>query len=167
MTTLERRFAELPGHWQVPGHFKINHSHGIRVGDMIYVGGQEDLDEQGNVRNPGDIVAQCKSVMESLKRVIEELGGTMGDVVQFNTFYAGELSYEEWQRTYDIRFSYFPAPGPTATGILIGEELNLPGIRVEVNAVAIVGSAATRVEAFDGGTQAALDVPLAGVAGNV
>ncbi|WP_144660863.1 RidA family protein [Paenarthrobacter nicotinovorans] len=110
MTTLERRFAEVPGHWQVPGHFKINHSHGIRVGDMIYVGGQEDLDADGNVNNPGDIVAQCKNVMESLKRVIESLGGTMGDVVQFNTFYAGELSYEEWQRTYDIRFSYFPAP---------------------------------------------------------
>ncbi|MGH1525531.1 hypothetical protein ACRAWC_16385 [Leifsonia sp. L25] len=60
----------------------------------------------------------------------------------FNTFYSGELSVEEWQRTYDIRFSYFPKPGPTATGILIGKELNIPGIRVEVNAVAVVGSAA-------------------------
>ncbi|MBK0422049.1 RidA family protein [Leucobacter sp. CSA2] len=144
---LERRHANVPGHWQVPGRFQINHSHGIRVGDMIWVGGQEDLDENGNVRNPGDVVAQCHSVMQSLKAVIEDLGGTMGDVVQFNTFYAGELSFEEWQRTYDIRFGYFPEPGPTATGILIGEELNLPGIRVEVNAVAVVGSAAAKAAA--------------------
>ncbi|WP_404430881.1 RidA family protein [Microbacterium lacus] len=140
--TIERRTAQLPGHWQVPGQFTINHSHGIRVGDMIWVGGQEDLDEHGNVRHPGDVVAQTHAVMQSLQAVIESLGGTMGDVVQFNTFYAGELSVEEWQRTYDIRFGYFPAPGPTATGILIGKELNIPGICVEVNAVAVVGSAA-------------------------
>lgn len=140
--TAERLIAQVPGHWQVPGHFTINHSHGIRVGDMIWVGGQEDLDEHGNVRHPGDIEAQCHAVMQSLQAVIEDLGGTMGDVVQFNTFYSGELSVEEWQRTYDIRFSYFPKPGPTATGILIGKELNIPGIRVEVNAVAVVGSAA-------------------------
>jgi len=37
---------------------------------------------------------------------------------------------------------------------------------VEVNAVAIVGSAATRVEAFDDGTQATLDVPVAGESPN-
>lgn len=149
--TVERRIAQVPGHWQVPGKFTINHSHGIRVGDMIWVGGQEDLDEHGNVRHPGDIEAQSHAVMQSLQAVIEDLGGTMGDVVQFNTFYAGELSVEEWQRTYDIRFSYFPAPGPTATGILIAEELNIPGIRVEVNAVAVVGSAARNAESADAG----------------
>lgn len=136
----ERIHAAVPGHWQVPGNFKINHSHGIRVGDTIYVGGQEDLDAEGNVLHPGDIVAQSRAVMENLKRVIEDLGGTMGDVVVLNTFYSGEVSHEEWQRTYDIRFSYFPPPGPTATGILFGKELNLPGLRVEVNAIAVVGS---------------------------
>jgi enamine deaminase RidA (YjgF/YER057c/UK114 family) len=134
---MERIHSNPEGHWRTPR--KITHSHGIRVGNMVFVGGQTHCDQEGNVLDPGDIVAQTRGAMENLKRILEDLGATMNDVVVLNTFYAGELTVDEWARCAEIRFGYFDPPGPTATGIRVGDELNIPGLKVEVNATAFVG----------------------------
>ncbi len=133
---MKKTYSSPEGHWITP--IKINHSHGIRAGNMIFVGGQVDFDDKGNLQHPGDIVTQTRAAMDNLKRIVEDLGATMDDVVQINTFYAGEATEEDWVRCAEIRFGYFKAPGPTATGIHVGKQLNLPGLMVEVNAIAVV-----------------------------
>jgi enamine deaminase RidA (YjgF/YER057c/UK114 family) len=134
---LEKIYASPKGHWQLP--IKMNHSHGIKVGNMVFVGGQAAFDEQGNVVHPGDLVKQSRVAMDNLKAVLEELGATLNDVVMLNTFYTGKLTVEEWASSAKVRYSYFKGRGPTGTAIRVGEELNIPGLRVEINAIAIIG----------------------------
>ena len=134
---MEKVYTTQKEHWTLPGD--VPFSQGIRVGTLVFVGGQSDFDEHGNVRHPGDIEAQSHGTMQNLQRVLESLGATLDDVVQTNTFYVGALTHEDWQRCAAVRFSYFKRPGPTSTAINVGHFLNIPEVLVEVNAIAVVG----------------------------
>lgn len=135
---MEKIVAAPTGHWVLPGD--VPFSQGIRVGNLVFVGGQSDFDEHGNVIHPGDIVAQSHGTMQNVKRVLESLGATLDDVVQMTTFYVGELTQDDWLRCAQARFSYFKRPGPTSTAINVGHFLNIPEVLVEVNAIAVVDS---------------------------
>ena len=41
----------------------------------MFVGGQADLDERGNVQHPGDLLAQAQAAMTHVERVVSALGG--------------------------------------------------------------------------------------------
>jgi enamine deaminase RidA (YjgF/YER057c/UK114 family) len=115
----------------------INYTHGIKVGKMVFISGQADT-KDGKAQHPGDIAEQSRAAMDWIKVTLEKLGATMDDIVMLNTFYAGELSVEEWARSAKVRYSYFKGRGPTGTAIRVGDELNFPGMRVEINAIAVV-----------------------------
>ena len=57
---MERRYAWPKGHWSWP--IKVTHKHGVRAGQMIWMGGQVDLTERGEVRHQGDLAAQIPEV---------------------------------------------------------------------------------------------------------
>src|SRR5688572_28352493 len=50
----------------------------------IYVGGQNAVDEAGNVVGKGDIVAQTEKIMANLQLCLAAAGVTMHDVIKFN-----------------------------------------------------------------------------------
>jgi len=43
------------GHWAWP--IQVTHQHGVRCGPMIWVGGQLDMSESGEVCRAGDLFA--------------------------------------------------------------------------------------------------------------
>ena len=47
----QRQHSWPEDHWDWPIH--VTHKHGLRCGEMIYFGGQVDLDPHGNVCQPG------------------------------------------------------------------------------------------------------------------
>ena len=67
--TLARTHSWPEGHWGWPIH--LSHKHGLRCGEMIFVGGQVDLDSVGNVRHSGDLETQTGEVMGDMARVLE------------------------------------------------------------------------------------------------
>lgn len=123
------------GHWDWP--IKVPFKHGVKAGNMIFVGGQVALDDKGRVLHPGDIVAQSRIAMENIKRVLAEYGATMDDVVKMNTFYVGQGTQEDWEVAARIRASYYKEPGPAATGIPL-PTLALPGLMIEIEVIAAV-----------------------------
>jgi enamine deaminase RidA (YjgF/YER057c/UK114 family) len=81
------------GHWNWP--IKVTHKHGLRCGDMVWVGGQVNLTSGGAVLNPGDLAAQTASVMKNIGAVLQKLDCELSDLVYLNAFYVNDGSVDE------------------------------------------------------------------------
>ena len=77
---MERKHASPVGHWNWP--VEVTHKHGLRCGEMTFVGGQMDLDSNGNVQNPGNLWIQLDKVVHHIDTVLRDLGGDLDDVVK-------------------------------------------------------------------------------------
>jgi enamine deaminase RidA (YjgF/YER057c/UK114 family) len=82
---------------------------------------------------PKDITNHTKSVMDSVKSVIETGGGTMDSVLQLTVFLASINDYDGMNNVFK---TYFPNGGPARTTVAVA---NLPGDSlVEINCTAAV-----------------------------
>ncbi len=107
-----------------------------RVGDTIWVSGQVGLDAAGQ---PGaDMIAQARLAFESLRLVLAEAGATLGDVVDLNTFHTNLRG--EMRAFAAVKDEFFPSNYPSWTAVGV-TELARPEFRVEIRAVAVIGSA--------------------------
>lgn len=105
-----------------------------RVGDMIWVSGQVGIDA---TMTPGNgIEEQAHLAFQGLKIALEAAGATLADVVELMTFHT-ELQADT-HAFMQVKHQYFPDRYPSWTAIGISE-LALPGLRVEIRAVAVVG----------------------------
>ncbi len=132
---MEREFAWPEGHWNLP--IKVPFSHGVRAGQLIFVGGQVAYDKEANLLHSGDIVAQTRIAMDNVQKVLQEFGAGMNDIVKLQTFFVSTGTREEWKRCAEIRFSYFDYPGPASTAIPV-PALGIPGLMVEIDAIAVL-----------------------------
>ena len=76
------------------------YSPGVKAGETVYVSGVLAMDANGNIVGLGDIKAQTQQVIESIRSVIEEAGGTLADVA-FNQIFLADLNhYAEMNEVY-------------------------------------------------------------------
>jgi enamine deaminase RidA (YjgF/YER057c/UK114 family) len=122
-------------HWDWTVH--LPYRHGLRCGDLVFVGGQVPLGPEANLLAAGDMVAQTRIAMDYIGRVLGELGLGFGHVVKVNSFYAGDVGVEVLYPNLETRFSYFAATGPTSTGIPL-PSLAYEGMLTEIDVVAMV-----------------------------
>lgn len=119
----------------------------VRAGNLILVGGQMSLDDQGRVIGD-DIATQTRNALESLKQVLANAGATMDDVVKHNIYFRCDGDAAEVAQCLDeidrVRLDYFRAPGPTTTETRV--ELDREGALILIDAWAIVGEARERLE---------------------
>ena len=118
----------------------------VRVGNLILVGGQMSLDEQGQVVGD-DIATQARNAFEALKRVLTEAGAGMQDVVKHNIYFqcdGGDAEVAIFLAEIDrVRLDYFSDPGPTTTETRIG--LDREGSLIQIDAWAVVGEPRERL----------------------
>jgi reactive intermediate/imine deaminase len=129
-----------PAHLVKGADHERGYSYGVQVGDMLWVSGQIPKDRDGNLIGGDDIEAQATQVMENLKGVIEAAGGTMDDVVKIGTYVTDRRFRDPVQA---VRRRYFAAPNFPASATTVVDML-LPEVLVEVEAVAVIGSALPR-----------------------
>lgn len=107
------------------------YSQGLRVGDFVFVSGQGPRDpitgEMGTT-----IEEQTARTLENVKAILEAGGASMADVVKVSAHLSDLTMFEAYNRVYA---SYFPDPKPTRT--TVGSQL--PGILIEIDAIAYVG----------------------------
>lgn len=118
-----------------------NPTQAVRVGDLIFLGGQMSLDEYGRIVG-SDISTQARNVFEAMKRVLAEAGASMADVVKHNVYFHCDGDAEEVRRFMAdlnrVRVQYFSDPGPTTTEVRAG--LSRKDALVLVDAWAIIGA---------------------------
>ncbi len=118
----------------------------VRAGNLILVGGQMSLDEQGRVVG-SDIATQARNAFEALKRVLAEAGAGMQEVVKHNIYFQCDGGDAEVGRFLDeidrVRLDYFTDPGPTTTETRVG--LDREGALIQIDAWAFVGEPRERL----------------------
>ena len=107
------------------------YSAGARAGDTLYVSGTLALGPGGTVLYPDDAAAQTRHVLETIKVVVEEAGGTMADVVFNHIFLTDWTHYAAMNAVYA---EFFPGAKPARYCIQCG--LVKPGLVVEIASVA-------------------------------
>lgn len=131
---MSRRFTP-PGsqsNWQIP----VPHRHGTRDGRYIFIGGQSNLDETGNVRNPGDLARQCEAALDQVDKTVEQLSGRTQDIVKLNVFHTGSTPGEETALLRQIA-RRIRCTVPPVISLVALERLPYPGMCIAIDAFAV------------------------------
>ena len=120
------------GHWNWP--IPVTHKHGVRQGDLCFVGGQVDLDPDGNVLHAGDVVAQTPVVIASLGRVLEDLGSGLSDLVKIVVYHVDDGSLDESPLIEHLAAA-LPGERPAICTVPV-PYLAYPGMLIEIEGVA-------------------------------
>jgi aminoacrylate peracid reductase len=111
------------------------YSPGVRAGNNIYVSGMLAIDKDGKSVGVGDITAQTRHVLESIKAVVEAGGASMSDIA-YNAIILKDLAdYAAMNKVYA---EYFPNNPPAR--YCIRADLVKPEFLVEITSVAHLGS---------------------------
>ena len=134
--------------WSMPVPF----SQGWKIDDMIFVGGQISADSQGRTVGAGDIAVQTRNTFEFIKRVLEEAGGGLSDIVKLNTYYQydgeGADITRFWEEMTEVRKEYLADPGPVGTAVRV-RGFAYEGLLIEIEAIAVVGRKKQRLMPAD------------------
>jgi aminoacrylate peracid reductase len=107
------------------------YSPGTKAGDAVYVSGTLALDSQGNLIGRGDVKAQTRHILESIKAVLQAAGGSLQDVAFNHIFLADMTHYAAMNEVYR---EYFPANPPAR--YCIRADLVKPEFLVEIASIA-------------------------------
>ncbi len=110
------------------------YSPGVRVGDTVYVSGVLAMDGDGNTVGEGDIKAQTRQVIESIKSVVEAAGGSVGDIA-FNQIFLTDLA--NYSAMNEVYAEYFGTNPPAR--YCIKADLVKPEFLIEISSTAHIG----------------------------
>src|SRR5262247_2383638 len=137
-----RSYAWPLGHWDWYQHLAFKH--GVRAGAIAFVGGQVDKSSTGEPLHAFDLAAQTAVVIRHIDTVLREFGAGLANVVKLVAFYATDGAVDETAFLTDIGrhvLAHGGAPdgvGPAITLVPL-PCLALPGMMVEIEAIAMLG----------------------------
>ncbi len=113
------------------------YSHGIAVGNLLFIAGQVALDEDLRIVGPGDIEIQARQAWDNIRAVVEAAGGKITDVVRVTTYLA---DLADTDGLHKVRREIFPDGDYPVATVTEAKRLGLPGLLVEIEATAVIGS---------------------------
>jgi len=111
-------------------------SSAVRVGDLVFVSGQLSVDQNGQIRDRGDVTAQARNCFESLRDVLTQAGGSLEDVVEVQSFHTDLRHIDP---VYDVAREFFTSDYPAWTPVG-STGLPNPDALVSIRAIAHVGA---------------------------
>ena len=110
------------------------YSPGAKAGNAVYVSGTLALDSAGKLVGAGDVKAQTRHVLETIKSVLEAAGGSLKDVTFNHIFLTDMIGYADMNEVYR---QYFPTNPPAR--YCIRADLVKPEFLVEIASIAHLG----------------------------
>jgi enamine deaminase RidA (YjgF/YER057c/UK114 family) len=101
---------------------------------LIFCAGQVAGDEKGNILGPDDFEAQGELVMANLKKVLNEAGAELTDVVKLVSYVC---SPHDVKKVRALVKKYFPK-SPPANTICVLRGLAHPNYLLEIDATAVI-----------------------------
>jgi enamine deaminase RidA (YjgF/YER057c/UK114 family) len=133
---LPRSLSWPLGHWDWP--MRVSFQQGVKVGNMIFLGGQVALDPEGRTLSPHDMAAQTRICMDSIAKILAGFGAGLGDMLKLVCFYKTKGSPEDVHETLAIRSKSFDGAGPASTTVPL-ENLGFEGVMLEIEGIAVLG----------------------------
>lgn len=118
--------------------FQFGYSRAVRHGGLIRVAGTAGLGDDGQVVS-NDVVDQARRAIELIKAAIEDLGGTLGDVIMTRIYVKDTHDID---RVAVIHGEVFRDIRPATT--IVKVDFIDPKILVEIEAEAVYGGAAEK-----------------------
>ena len=136
------------------------------IGNLLIVSGCQALDHETVRVETGDFAEQCRIVLDKVRTAVEEPGGSLANLVKTNVFVkdAGTVPvYREIEQAFFHEFAPEVARDPPASTVFVMSELPRPEFLIEVEAFAVVDTAAPGWETHRrGGTAEAAESVTAG-----
>ena len=108
------------------------YSQAVKAGGLLFCSGQIPLDPVTGQLKSSDVEGQTRAVLDNLKAVLEEAGGTLDCVVKTTIFLK---SMNDFPKVNEVYASYFGGTFPARSTV---EVARLPkDVLVEIEAVAI------------------------------
>ncbi len=116
------------------------YSAAVEVDGWVFVSGQVPIDMKTGETIKGDIAVQTQATMEHIRRILEEAGCGMNDVVKCTCHLA---RIEDFSRFNEVYATFFDAVRPARTTVqsVLGGGAVLADVLVEIDAIARKSSA--------------------------
>lgn len=112
----------------------VGFSRAVRVGPYISIGGTAPMDADGKTVGIGDISAQTRQCIETIKVALEKAGSSLNDVVRTRMLLT---NIDDWKEAAAVRASYFKSIKPVDTIMQVSGFIN-PDWLIEIEVDAIV-----------------------------
>lgn len=113
----------------------VGYSRAVRVGNRIEVAGTTAMDGDQLV-GQGDAYAQTKFILKKIQQALEELGGSLQDVVRTRMYVT---NIDEWEAIGQAHGTFFKNIQPAATMVEVNRLIH-PDLKVEIEVSAILVS---------------------------
>jgi len=137
---VEKQRIMPSGHWNWDRPLPF--SHGWKVGDVIFIGGQRSLDQYGQPLGGDDIAVQTHNAFQNMEKVLEEAGGSRNNLLRQNTYYRfigeGRDVTSYWEKMTAARMDHFSVPSSCGTGVRV-TGFPRPEELIQVEGIAVLG----------------------------
>ena len=124
------------GHWDWP--IRVTFQQGVRVGNLVFLGGQYACDTAGRAQAVDDAEAQTRITMDFIERILAGFGATMDDLAMTKCFYKSDGTPESLHANLAIRSGRFHDPACPTTNVAL-KTMGLEGLMLEIEGIAVVG----------------------------
>jgi 2-iminobutanoate/2-iminopropanoate deaminase len=104
-------------------------------GEFVFISGLTSRDPEGNVIGAGDIKLQTETILENMRKLLDEAGGSLDDVVKVTVFIRDMELFDE---IHEVRRRYFNPPYPASSMVEVSRLVS-PEHLIEIEAVAAIG----------------------------
>ena len=114
----------------------VAYSRAVRLGNLIEVAGTTSSGPGGEILHPGDMYRQAREICGIIQRSIEDLGGSLDDVVRTRVFVT---DISQWAAAGKAHFEAFGHMDfPPASAFYGISELLHPDLMIEIEATAVL-----------------------------
>ena len=107
-----------------------SYSQAVRAGTLLFLSGQICLNPETGRLERESVAVQTRRVLENIKAIVEEAGGTLDNVVHCRAFLSDMKHFPEFESVYR---TYFSAPYPAR--MTVASAGIYDGLDVEMDAV--------------------------------
>lgn len=123
-----------------------------RAGDYVFTSSIYPIDASGHAITVDErlgeagislMEAQTRHCLESLKGVLKPFGANLGHVLKAEVHLVDAAEFLEFKRVWK---EYFPKDPPARTTVEVGDTLPFPGVRLNIDVVALAGDSRLKRE---------------------
>lgn len=101
---------------------------------LVFISGQLPVDETGALVGRGDLAAQTRQTFANIRRLVNQAGGSLANVVKITAFLTDLADYATYSQ---VRRELFAPTFPTSSAVQVAG-LVLEGALIEIEAIALL-----------------------------
>ena len=131
----ERRLISSGAPWEM----RVGYSRAVRCGEYLLISGTTSVGDDGDLVGRNDAYTQARRCLDIIAAALAEAGSCVEDVVRTRMYVT---RIEDWEAVGRAHGEVFGSIRPASTLVGVSRLID-PDMLVEIEADAIVGSAAT------------------------